>query len=484
MAYTEFYCDAAAGANVNAGDKVGVAPTTTTNGAYTQGGGAGGTDLFTAASGTPFSTAAAGDFVSVYNDAATLTTFIGRITAVNGGGASVDISLTAISGTRPTTVASGKTATIGGVWEGPNGAEAFPVGFIANTLTNSAGDYPRVNLKNGTNYAITAAMTSLAGPCKYEGYTSAVGDGGMAVIDGSNPSASYIMLQPGANNHWQYVIFQNNGATTGTSNGVTASGGEVLMENCVFSGMRGSGIAFTGAGNTGVALEAFGCNKSNSAGFAGIASTSAGGATLIRCISHDNTGSNALGFNVTNTATLVDCIADSNGADGFNISSIVNIMMLNCDAYLNGGDGIDLSGASAMTAYIENCNLIQNTGWGITSSGSSIRSGAIRNCGFGSGTAANGSGDINTNTGGISITGTVTYGSNLTPWNAPSTGDFRIVLAAAKGTGLGTFTETAASYTGTIAYPDIGAAQHQDSPSTVSGGAAPCQRNLPDIKIL
>ena len=37
-------------------------------------------------------------------------------------------------------------------------------------------------------------------------------------------------------------------------------------------------------------------------------------------------------------------------------------------------------------------------------------------------------------------------------------GDFRINLTAAKGTGRGTYMQTAASYTGTVGYPDVGAA--------------------------
>ena len=63
--------------------------------------------------------------------------------------------------------------------------------------------------------------------------------------------------------------------------------------------------------------------------------------------------------------------------------------------------------------------------------------------------------------------GAVTYGANLTPWVDPANGDFRINLAAAKGAGRGTFLQTSASYTGTVGFPDIGAAQHLDS-----GGAS------------
>ena len=57
------------------------------------------------------------------------------------------------------------------------------------------------------------------------------------------------------------------------------------------------------------------------------------------------------------------------------------------------------------------------------------------------------------------------FASDVTPWVDPANGDFRINLAAAKGAGRGSYTQNAGG--GTVGYPDIGAAQHQDS-----GGSA------------
>lgn len=116
--------------------------------------------------------------------------------------------------------------------------------------------------------------------------------------------------------------------------------------------------------------------------------------------------------------------------------------------------------------HIENCNFIKNAAWGINKSGSGGFNGLILNCGFGSGTAANTSGTIATSIQALEI-GSVTFGSNLLPWVDAPNGDFRINLAAAKGAGRGSFLQTAASYAGAIGYPDIGAAQHQES-----GGAS------------
>jgi hypothetical protein len=189
---------------------------------------------------------------------------------------------------------------------------------------------------------------------------------------------------------------------------------------------------------------------------------------LLRCISHDNVGANSSGF-IVDDGRLVDCIADTNGSEGFNITaSTLGVSLVNCDAYNNTGDGFDMTGGSSTTVYMENCNAIKNGGWGINSSGSSVRNGVIINCGFGAGTQANTSGTINTNTGAIAVSGTVTYASNAIPYVDAPNGDFRITLSTAKNAGRGAFTQIAGSYAGTIGYPDIGAAQHIDS----GGGAS------------
>jgi hypothetical protein len=452
-AYTEFYCDTATGANINAGDNAATV-TTTTNGSYSRGTGAGGTDVFLATGGTPFSTAVAGDFVSVYADAATVATFTGRITAVNSGGLSIDISLTAVAGTRPATAATGNSATIGGKWKGPNAGVSFPFNYITNTLTNSSGDYPRVNIKNGTTYSITSVLThSLAGPVTFEGYTSAVGDGGKAVIDGGGTSAG-IVSASGANGVYINLICANSG---GTAVGFGVSGAEIVLMGVVIHNTTRSGFLNNGGSATLVECEAYTCNTDNNSGSGPFMSS--GQTEFIRCISHDNTGSNDPGFRIAASSNLIGCIADSNGAQGFNLSATTRVNMIGCDAYGNTSDGVDMTGASATSVYMENCNMILNGGYGINSSGSTVRNGLIVNCGFGSGTAANTSGDIATAASALRVIGKVTYASNAIPYNAPTTGDFRITLAAAKAAGRGTFTETQASYTGTVGYPTIGAAQ-------------------------
>lgn len=72
--------------------------------------------------------------------------------------------------------------------------------------------------------------------------------------------------------------------------------------------------------------------------------------------------------------------------------------------------------------------------------------------------------------------GTVTYPSNASPYNSPTTGDFTITLAEAKGAGRGAFLQTASGYAGTVGHQDIGAAQHADSGG--SGGGIQVARGM------
>lgn len=482
MAFTEFYCNASTGSNINAGDLAASGVVTSTNGAYTQGGGAGGNDLWSAASGTPFSGASSGQFVSIYNDGATLTTFVGRITAVNSGGASVDVDLTAVAGTRPSTVGSGKTATIGGAWKGPNGTVNFPFNFtnIFN-LRDATGHFCRVNFKNNAVYNITAAIAhNQNGPMTWQGYTSSAGDGGKFTIDGGTSGASYILLSLTSDGSQQKTntlvdcILQNNGAT-GTENGLvwaSATGSDNSCIRVVVNNVRGNGILATaGGGPLLYQCETYACNQSNTAGWGGFFLPTINGVWY--CIAHNNTG---LGFQIGNFGGLYFCIAAGNTSHGVSGTDGFTNLYMNCDLYNNGGDGIHLFSSGTFPVYsyacqIMNCNFVKNGGYGISFTNAGTNIGYLYNNGYGSGTQVNTSGQNNLPTlNGITVVGSVTYASNLTPWTDPANGDFRINLAAAENTGRGAFTETAPSYSGTIGYPDIGAALHL--PAAASSGGA------------
>lgn len=459
MAYTEFFCRLN-GSNLNGGHLNSNAEPgtgavyTSTNGNWD------GTSLFipTDAS-TPASTVTVGDFASVYLDGATVGVYIARVTNVAAGvNGTITLSTTAFSGTAPTVGVTGRTIKVGGAWKGPNAAENFPFGFITNAAVSAASVYPRVNFKNDTTYAITAAMTHANnGPTVFQGYTSTAGDLGRATIDGTIVGASYTMLTlSGTQCRIVDLIWANNG-TTGAAIAVTISGAGTTALRCVIHDVRGEGLRLS-ASNA-IECEAYICNSSNT--------TSIGAFVLndrvaqcIRCIAHDNAGNLNNGFLIAGGGSLICCIADTNGQHGiFTGASTSPMNIINCDSYNNAGSGIAIGQSTTnMCVDIENCNLVKNTLFGINFVSTGAHTGYIFNCGFGSGSQANGSGTTN-NLISVEEVGSVTYASGVTPWVAPTTGNFSINLPAAINAGRGAFTETQASYTGTVGFPVIGAAQ-------------------------
>lgn len=464
MAYTEFYCQNG-GSNLNSGSTTNNTATyTSTAGNWVQA-----TRVFTPTDGsTPANTVSAGDWVSVYLNAATVGTYIGRISAVGAGvNGTITVDATATAGAAPSNSTGGITVKVGGACQGPNGGSQYPLLSGHGALKNVAGNMPRFNFKNDQTYSISTGITSNQ-TCVLQGYSSSVGDTGRATIDTST-NAIKALAMSGGSSQVSNLIFVTT-ATTGTSDLASEASNGVWF-NCVFHGSRGSGLVLAGVNASATECEAYDNNKSNTAGKAGFSlSLSQAVAACYRCNAHDNTGSNTAGFQISNSgAVLSNCIADTNGGKGIFVSSggtATNCRIQNCDIYNNGSDGIAASTTTiTVTFFIENSNLIKNTGAGINiTSSTGFYNGYIFNCGYGAGTQANGSADT---IGDLVQSGTVTYASNVTPWVDPANGDFRITLSSAKNAGRGAFAETAASYAGTIAYPDIGAAQHLDS-----GGAS------------
>lgn len=473
MAFTEFCCRSG-GSNLNAGTRTGdtTVPGTAAFKTYTSGTWVQATRTFTPAGGANPTTdgIAVGDFVSVYPDAATVSPYVARITTV--GSTTFVTSSTAFSGTAPVDGSLVTSAKIGGAWKGPNGTEAFPFGFIDSNLTNVAGDRTRVNLENATGTAtfpITAAMThNKAGPMRFQGFTSAYQDGGKFIVDGGSPSASFNLLSFTTNfNEVFDAIFQNNGTTTGAATGVDCGSGvsRVTLVRVVANNIHGSGLLACATGATHfIECEAYLCNTSNTANKGGIVvPTNAPAVTLMRCILHDNAGSNNLGLgcgaSFPGIINVNSCVFDTNGLHGILAAFTVGkLVVQNCDFYSNGTDGIRIATPGNGEYYFENSNFVSNGVYGIRVSGASLPySGLVVNCGYHN----NGTGTTNGFGTNIIETGPVTLGA--VPYVDAPNGDFRINLASAKNSGRGNYTETATSYAGTVGFPDIGAAQHVDS---------------------
>ncbi len=459
MAFTEFCCRSG-GSNLNAGTRTGnsTEPSTAAAITYLSGTWVQATRTFTPAGGANPTAdgVAVGDFVSIYPDAATVTPYVARITTV--GSTTFETSATAKSGTAPVDGVLNTSAKIGGAWKGPNGAETFPINFVTTALTNATGSLPCINIKNDATQSVTVALTSNAGVYIY-GYSASYRDGGKATIDGGVAGASYVLFTAGARSIIGSIVFNNNGST-GNSNMVAL--GQCIILACVFSNSRGPGCRMQ-SGTVMHECEAF---SNVQVGF-----RFDSGGKCVRCVSHDNTshGFSDEGFG-GGPVVLYRCIAESNGGRGIKLLVNAGNLVSSCEVFGNTSHGLELQDNGNFGTVVENSNFLSNGGYGIanaTGSGSGVVL-VSRNNGFGAGTKANTSGTIQNTIVVLDEAGTVTYAADVTPWVDPTNGDFRINLATAKGAGRGAFTQTAASYAGTVGYPDIGAAQHLESGS--SGG--------------
>ncbi len=474
MAFTEFYMQSG-GNNVNAGStNNNTAAYTSTNGNWSTI-----TNLFTPTDGsTPASSVSVGDYASVYIDAATTAVYIGRVTAVAAGAnGAITVSATVKYGTAPTTSATTRSIKVGGAWGGPSGAATFPFGLsgsIGALLPSSSSNAVRVNVKNDQTYTMTAGVNfGSLGAATLQGYTTSVGDLGRSIFTSNITSATNFTLTGSNDQCFIDLIFANTGGSG--ANHCFSTGTTATFLRCVFHGARGSGLISAGGAIPLFAIEceAYACNASNTANDAGFANV--GGMMMcINCYSHDHTGgTNCHGFSTISTVgtlTMMNCISESNAgcgvAWGGGISgSSQGFISVNCDYYNNTVDGIKFTNTTAGGfSFMANNNFVKNAGKGINITLGS-QAGVIYNNGRGSGTQANGSSDA---LGSIVDTSTdITYGSGLTPWNAPTTGNFSITLTTANFAGRQSFTETDGTNSGTAGHPDIGSAQSLTGP----GGA-------------
>ena len=460
-AFTEFYMTSG-GANINAGSTTGnSAVYTSTNGNWSTS-----TNNFTPTDGsTPASSVNVGDFASLYVDGATTAVYIARVTVVAAGvNGAITVSTTAVYGTAPTTSATARSIKVGGAWVGPGSAVTFPFSLLGtiSSLLNASGNHVRLNAKNDQTYTMTAALPlSKLGNALMQGYTSTPGDGGKATFT-SNITSGSNFTNTSASEAFIDLIFANTGASNASTLFDNSGDGSVFLR-CVFHGARGSGLNNSGAISMLAAeSEAYDCNKSNTAAFAGFSNRTGNGIMIcLNCYSHDHTsGSNADNFASANTGNgfyLINSTADSSAGIGLNSINSGQLVAINSNFYNNTGDAVKMSPVTQTGfSVLINNNFLKNGGKAINITNSN-QAGIIYNNGRGSGTQANGSSDA---LGSIVDTSTdITYASGVTPWNAPTTGDFSTNLAAAQGAGRGAFTETDGTNTGTVGYTDIGAAQ-------------------------
>ncbi len=338
------------------------------------------------------------------------------------------------------------------------------------SLKNSSLDQVRLNVNNGQTYTLTVAMPfATLGNAVMQGFASSAGDGGKATFTSNLTSAANFTQGGNIKGVFIDLIFANTGASNANHLFTITNGGGSDCEfiSCVFHGARGSGFLSNGNGNTIlIECEAYDNNKSNTAACSGFSATGSTSGMIFcyNCYSHDNTaGTNAHGFTAASNAqslVLINCIAESNAGNGVSLTGNAPgaLVCIGCNMYNNTGDGVKLAPTGVSNwLFLMNNNFIKNTGSGVNNTFAS-QGGILYNNGRGAGTQANGAVDVLQSI--VNTSTDITYASNVTPWNAPTTGDFTTLRSStAFGAGRGVFVETDGTNTGTLSYPDIGASQ-------------------------
>lgn len=464
MAYTEFY-------SVSGGDNLSAGSTNTgSTCTYTSNAGdSDGTSVFTPNDGsTPASTVSAGMFGSVYiTSGATVAVFIGLVNSVAAGvNGAITFDTTIKSGAFPASSAGAHTITckIGGAHAQPTGATLFPVSFIKQTLASPNTTMPRLSA-SGT-WSMTAQLSGQGG-VRYEGMTSAAGDGGRLVIDGSASAITIWNCSIGCAH--VNITFQNN---SGNNTGINVGVGACYFKKVRVTNIGGVGLklnyAATASGSRIVKSEFDNCNTTNTAASGAVVSTAAGNATFERCLFHDNSGNVNTGFQsqANGMAHFSDCVFFNNGFVGAFISGVaITEMVFERSDFYNNVDGIRQTSTVSSVVIAENCGFVKNSGFGVNSAasgaGPTISYIYLNNCGFGTGADANGT-NVVAATAAVIVTNEnpINYNSPTNPWVSPTTGNFTLSSASrqAIGQGEGDFLELGESMSGTTSFPSIGAA--------------------------
>lgn len=382
------------------------------------------------------------------------TTIVGNIVYFQGGTGAIAATwrqVTARASTTSITIdasiaaSTGMTMNIGGALASPGQAAA-----IATVATQTI--YVKYNV---SPYLITSASTNVAAGCvSFANSKVLVGydttrtlintDTNRPTLKASGISTAIIVT--GANNNT--TVFRNLIVDGQALTSIRAFSLANLVSPQSCKAMACTNGGFVGSGGVCFNCEATTC--STVAGFSLVSaigcvaqantftgfSLGSSGLSCIRCLSYNNTGASSLGFdnNSAFQTYMVDCTAYGNGSHGFGNTS-------------GGGRG-----------YVTGCIAEANTGLGFSATSLTVKSCATYNNTGGSITAGNADNENNV----VNSTGTffVNAGSgNFALNNTANTG----AAARAAATNLNSIPLGL-----TVGYADIGAAQHQDTPSTSS----------------
>lgn len=334
-------------------------------------------------------------------------------------------------------VSTGVTMNIGGALLSPGQASAFMVAGNITFVQNVGADGASVYSITSATGAVTGGVILNATACFFQGYTStrSLGNTDARPTIQLNVSTATMWSTVNAMTIQGFVCDGN----TQTSAKLTAGTGVGIFIRCMFMNFNTAttnGVFVDCAATTNSAAIFVGEAAVRCEAYANTATPFAI-TTAIDCISSGNTGASTDGFTTpTISGCTTGCISISNGRHGFNPSNNGNSSTyLNCYAESNSSYGFNIGGTGKA---LINCAAYGNT------SGAFLFNGSQSNVGF----------------------QTLTTGSAFV--NAASN-NYALNNTAAEGAALRAAADPATFARGlTSTFRDIGAAQHQDSPSTTN----------------
>jgi len=379
---------------------------------------------------------------------------IGNIHQISGGTATVGFyEITSVDVPNNRWICDRSMGTAAQTASGRMGGAVLTIGKLGQACATGGATGNTAWIKAGT-YTITSTTANVAGGrflassnvIYMEGYSSSRGDLGTKPLIQASGIASTTLIQ---NTGGQGIVsnLDIDGATLTGIRGLNYTGRahKVIGRNCLNSGIVGTGVSqatqclLTGCTTAAPALN--GTAWIDCVGYGNTTtafSAASSNPVYVRCIADTNTGATTDGFQASNGPSVyINCVSYASGRDGFRADP--NCIYQSCLAEDNTGVGFN--GDSGIGVLLQNCAGYDNTG-GDTSG---ITGKLARNDGFITGTAS-----FFTDAAGQDFSLNTTAGGGADVRNA----------------GFGTFPIAT-----TVGYPDLGAAQHDETASSSGGGS-------------
>lgn len=362
-----------------------------------------------------------------------------------------------------TAASTGGTGNLGGALASPGMAAGAKVGGNVVWLKYSAAGWTAGGTANVSGGKVADAAAGASGQVsRWVGYEAARGDGcptGNRPTVNAGAASQTVFAASGA-----YVCVENlqvaNPSAFASTVGFAVSGNFASMRNLVASGMKGTGVSLTGAGQwLADSLVTGGGSGGNGVELAGNAGRA------VRCVVLSWTGTGFSYGGGTYASYLDDCLAAScSGAagGGFVCAGTQAHTLRRCVAYGNTQHGFQ--GSNLSQILYESCVAASNGGYGFTNTAGAAALQRLHSC------AGHGNTSGNYLAGGFASDAVVGFKAlTAGPFTNPAGLDFTPNATAGGGAVLRAAGPPSLPGLAGTSYPDIGAFQSQGS----SGGVVP-----------